>query len=137
MDSLVQILQFPASLLLAVAFLLAAFCLCHYAGSNSIVKAFGSLLSARILLAVGAILLAIEGTWSIPLHRSYAFLIFALFLLFALTATIYNGFKRKAKPGFMLIHIVIYLIMWAALFGSPDVSRSRIIVGYDHPQKMA
>ena len=137
MDSLVQILQFPASLLLAVAFLLAAFCLCHYAGSNSIVKAFGSLLTARILLAIGAIILAIEGTWSIPLHRSYAFLFFALLLLFALTATIYNGFMRKAKPGFMLNHIGIYLIIWAALFGSPDVSRSRMIVGYGQPQKMA
>ena len=137
MDSLVQILQFPASLLLAVAFLLAAFCLCHYARSNSIVKAFGSLLTARILLAIGAIILAIEGTWSIPLHRSYVFLVFALLLLFALTATIYNGFKRKAKPGFLLNHIGIYLIIWAALFGSPDVSRSRMIVGYGHPQKMA
>ena len=137
MDSLVQILQFPASLLLAVAFLLAAFCLCHYAGSNSIVKAFGSLLTARILLAIGAIILAIEGTWSIPLHRSYVFLVFALLLLFALTATIYNGFKRKAKPGFLLNHIGIYLIIWAALFGSPDVSRSRMIVGYGQPQKMA
>ena len=137
MDSLVQILQFPASLLLAVAYLLAAFCLGHYAGSNSIVKAFGSLLTARILLAIGAIILAIEGTWSIPLHRSYAFLFFALLLLFALTATIYNGFMRKAKPGFMLNHIGIYLIIWAALFGSPDVSRSRMIVGYGQPQKMA
>ncbi|MDD6787743.1 MAG: cytochrome c biogenesis protein CcsA, partial [Bacteroidales bacterium] len=96
-----------------------------------------SLLTARILLAIGAIILAIEGTWSIPLHRSYVFLVFALLLLFALTATIYNGFKRKAKPGFLLNHIGIYLIIWAALFGSPDVSRSRMIVGYGHPQKMA
>ena len=81
--------------------------------------------------------MAIECTWSIPLHRSYAFLVFALLLLFALTTTIYNGFMRKAKPGFMLNHIGIYLIIWAALFGSPDVSRSRMIVGYGQPQKMA
>ena len=137
MNTLAQVLQFPSSLLLAVAILLTDFVLCHYANTNRVVRALSSKLSARILLAVGAILLAIEGTWSIPLHRSYAFLIFALLLLFALTATIYNGFKRKAKPGFMLNHIGIYLIIWAALFGSPDVSRSRMIVGYDHPQKMA
>ena len=137
MNTLAQVLQFPSSLLLAVAILLTDFAFCHYANTNRVVRALSSKLSARILLAVGAILLAIEGTWSIPLHRSYAFLIFALLLLFALTATIYNGFKRKAKPGFMLNHIGIYLIIWAALFGSPDVSRSRMIVGYDHPQKMA
>ena len=137
MNTLAQVLQFPSSLLLAVAILLTDFALCHYANTNRVVRALSSKLSARILLAVGAILLAIEGTWSIPLHRSYAFLIFALLLLFALTATIYNGFKRKAKPGFMLNHIGIYLIIWAALFGSPDVSRSRMIVGYGHPQKMA
>lgn len=137
MNTLAQVLQFPSSLLLAVAILLTDFALCHYANTNRVVRALSSKLSARILLAVGAILLAIEGTWSIPLHRSYAFLIFALLLLFALTATIYNGFKRKAKPGFMLNHIGIYLIIWAALFGSPDVSRSRMIVGYGQPQKMA
>lgn len=129
MESLVQILAFPYSALLAVFFLLTALSVHHYAKQNRVVRALGSVRTARMLLAIGAILLAVEGTWSLPLHRSFLFLVYALVLLFSLALTLLYGIGRKAKPGFLLNHLGIFLIVWAALFGAPDVSRSRMVVG--------
>ena len=127
-DTLTQILAFPSSLLLAVSFLLASFALHRYAKDRLIIKLLGSLRSARILLAVGAIILAIEGTWSIPIHRSIVFLFYALVLLLSLCFDVLNGIERKATPGFLLNHTGLFIIVFAALFGAPDVSRSKLTV---------
>jgi len=137
MESLVQALAFPYSVMSAVTLLLTAYAVHHFAKRSLFVRALGSVLTARILLALGALLLAIEGTWSIPLHRSYIFVIYALVLLFSLAMTVLNGIDRKAKLGFLLNHSGIFLIVWAALFGAPDVSRSRLIVGQERPESFS
>lgn len=129
MDTLIQKLAFPSSALLAVAFLALILVLHRYAGRSLVVRGMSSVRTARILLAAGAILLAVEGTWSLPIHRSPLFLAYALLMLASLGFTILNGLKRKAKTGFLLNHLGIFLIVWAALFGAPDVSRSKMIVG--------
>jgi len=137
MDALVRALEFPSSVLLAVSFLLTAFALHHYHRGNLVVKALSSIRAAWILLAIGAVLLAVEGTWSIRLHRSFLFLLYALTLLLSLAFTLLNGIRKKAKMGFMLNHSGIFLIVWAALFGAPDVSRSKIIIAQDQTEKVA
>lgn len=128
MDTLLQILAFPSSALLAVAFLALAYALHRYAVENVAVRMLREIRTARILLATGALLLAIEGTWSVPLHRSWVFLLYTLVLLLSLAMVLLDGLKRKAKLGFMLNHLGIFLIAWAALFGAPDVSRSKMMV---------
>ncbi len=128
MDTLVQSLEFPFSALLAVAFLLLAYSLSRYAGESLVVRTLRSMPAARILLAAGAVFLAVEGTWSIPLHRSFAFLLYALLLLLSLALVLLNGMKRKAKVGFMQNHAGLFLIVFGSLFGSPDVSRTKMMV---------
>lgn len=128
MDTLIQQLAFPSSALLAVAFLALILVLHRYAGRSLVVRGLSSVRTARILLAAGAIILAVEGTWSLPIHRSPLFLAYALLMLASLSFTILNGLKRKAKTGFLLNHLGIFLIVWATLFGAPDVSRSKMMV---------
>lgn len=118
----------PYSALLAILFLLTAFALHRFAGKSMVVKTLGNARTGRILLAIGAMLLAVEGTWSVPLHESYAFVLYALVLLLSLAITVMNGLKRKAKAGFLLSHAGFFLIVWAALFGAPDVSRTKMMV---------
>lgn len=128
MNPLIQILQFPYSAILALSFLLIVFALHRFAGKSLIVRVLGATQTARVLFAVGAVILAIEGTWSVPLHQSYAFLIYALLMLLSLAVVILNGIKRKAKAGFLFNHTGIFLIIWGALFGAPDVSRMKMMV---------
>lgn len=134
MDTLVQNLQFPSSALLAIAFLLSAYALHHYAGKNRIVCTLRAPRTSRTLLAVGAVLLAIEGTWSVPIHGSVVFTLYALLLLLSLALTLLHrassgSFREKRGIGFLLNHLGIFLIVWGALFGAPDVSRSKVMVG--------
>lgn len=126
MEKLIQLLAFPSSLLLAVAFLMAVFALHKYVGGSRAVKWLGSKKFSLVLLAAGAVLLAIEGTWSLPIHRSVPFLVYALVLLLSLGLAVLGGIERKAKPGFILNHLGFFLIVFASLFGAPDVSRARL-----------
>lgn len=134
MNTLVQLLVFPSSALLALTFLLATIALFRYAGNNRVVKLLGTTRTARILLAVGAVMLAVEGTWSVPLHRTLVFTVYVLVLLLSLAFTLLNASRRNrySAPhincGFLLNHLGIFLIIWGALFGAPDVSRSKMIV---------
>ena len=134
-------LAFPASLLLAVAFVLAAYVLHRYYPQSKLVRALGSLRCSRVLLGVGAIGLAVEGTWSVPLHDTIPAAIFALVLLLSLALTVLDGVHRSAarpaqtttSPALpalpaLLSHAGIALILFAALFGAPDVTRARITV---------
>lgn len=137
MDTFIQTLTFPSSALLAVSFLLGAIALHRYAHGRMIVKVLGSIRTARILLIVGAIMLAVEGTWSVPLHHSFVFTLYVAALLLSLTTTLLNGIKKKAKAGFLLNHLGIFIILWAALFGAPDVKRSKIMVGREQPMNFS
>lgn len=133
MDTLIQTLQFPSSALLAIAFLLSAFALHRYAGESRLVRMLRAPRTSRLLLAAGALILAIEGTWSVPLHASVLFLLYALLLLLSLALTLLDraasgAFRRKTGVGFLLNHLGIFLIVWGGLFGAPDVSRSKMMV---------
>ena len=132
-----QNFAFPYSALLAAVFLLSAFAVHRYAHDCALTDWLKSLRTARILLAIGAVLLAVEGTWSIPLHRSVVFVLYALVLLFTLALTVLDGLRRKASPAFLLSHAGIFLIVWAALFGAPDVVRAKMIVGQEVPVRAA
>lgn len=124
-----QLFAFPSSALLACTFLLVVFALHRYAHNAAVVRLLRSLTVGRVLLAVGALLLAVEGTWAVPLHGTVFFAVYALVLLLSLGLTLLDGIKRKARPCFLLSHLGIFLIVWAALFGAPDVSRSKMMIG--------
>ncbi len=73
-------------------------------------------------------MLAIEGTWTVVVHQSVAFCIYVVLLMLSLGLTVLKGLKRKAKVGFLLNHFGLFLIVFAAFFGSPDVQKLKMIV---------
>ena len=154
MTILKDYLAFPASLLLAVAFVLAAYVLHRYYPQSKLVRALSSLRCSRVLLGVGAIGLAVEGTWSVPLHDTIPAAIFALVLLLSLSLTVLDGVRRMAtrpastsgttrpaqtatRPTIpaLLSHAGIAVILFAALFGAPDVTRARITLYAPVPEQ--
>ena len=154
---------------------------------GSLIKMLSSVRMAQVLLAIGAVLLAIEGTWAVPVHRSPVFVVYVLVLLTALGVAIlkkvqslkfkvpaggndptvakahigdspyvspaslcdtFRGTVPTALPfatgrwrmkdvGFLLNHIGIFVILWAALFGSPDVQKAKMMVQRGVPENTA
>lgn len=129
MNTLLKTLAFPYSAILAGTFLVIVLALHCFAKDSKLVRTMRSALTGRVLLAVGAVILAIEGTWSIPLHHSFLFVGYALILMLSLLLTLLDGLRGKVRPGMLLNHLGVLLIVWAALFGAPDISRSQVIVG--------
>lgn len=122
-------MSFPISAILAVVFLLISIILHRFAGGTRMVRGLGSRKAACVLLAVGAILLLTEGTWSIPIHLSLPFATYLLVLLLALSLSILNSIKQGTKMGFILNHLGIFLIIWASMFGHADVRKTQMTVG--------
>ena len=132
-----HILEFPTSIILALVFMLIPIALHRFTGNSAVVRTLGSVRMARILLAVGAVMLAVEGTWSVPLHQSYAFIGYVLVMLLSLGLVVVSGIKKKKKVGFLLNHLGIFLIIWGALFGSSDVKRSKMVVNKDYAENFS
>ena len=132
-----SLLQFPVSAVLAVGFLLCCLALHCFARESRAVGLLSSPKTARWLLAVGALLLAIDGTWPIGIHRSPLFAVYVLLLTAALAMTVLCGLQRRKKPGFILNHLGMLLIVWASLFGAADVTKARVMVGRDAGVGMA
>lgn len=128
-----SLLEFPCSALLAACFLLAALALYRFAGDSKFVRLMSQANIACILLAIGAVLLAIEGTFSIKLHTTPFFVAYALVLLLSLSFVVQKGIARLELRsvrswGFLLNHLGIFVILWASLFGSPDVTKAKMMI---------
>lgn len=130
MDKLMQWFEYPSSALLAASFLLAVFAVHRYAAPDSrVVGLFTGRRMAMTLLVAGALLLAIEGSVPVGIHRSALMTAYLLVLQFSLLLTVLKGFRRRARAGFLLNHLGLFLIVWASCFGAPDVHRSKLIIG--------
>lgn len=121
----------------AVLFLLFAFAAYAYAGSNKVVSTLTGTATARILLTVGTLMVAIEGTWSLQVHTSWPFVLYVLILLLSLSLTSFcriAGIFHKVyslnarNVGFILNHFGMFVIIWASFFGSPDVTRCKVML---------
>jgi len=128
MNSLAQILEFPVSASLAASFLLTALVIHIFAGKSKVVKALASVRTSWVMLGVGAVILGIDGTWGLAIHSTLFFAFYLALFLLSLSQVILTAVRNKAKIGFILNHLGIFIIIWAALFGAPDVSKSKIYV---------
>lgn len=137
MVTLIKLLDFPVSGLLAVCFLLVTGLAFLYAGKSKIVMMLNSPRTAMTLLALGAIILAIEGTFCITLHSSIYFALYVFILLTCLSFCVLDSIKQKSNIGFLLNHMGFFLIIWAAFFGAPDVQKMKIVAWKNHPEKIA
>lgn len=128
--------EFPLNLIVAVAFV-AALLLC------ALTKRYGRVLNllcspkfAGCLLFVVAMVIAVEGTWKPGLYHHWMFVSLLLLLLFTLGLAVIRNF-RHATPLFLLSHSGIFVLVFAGLFGSSDISEGQIVVSRDRADHVA
>lgn len=137
MEEFAALFEYPLSVMLAVAFLLMVWFLYRYATHLRWVRFWGSRKCGIILMAIAAVCLLIEGSWSVPIHSSACFAILMFLLLVSLSLAILKGIYRHAGWTFLLNHTGIFLILFASYFGSPDVVRGKMIVSRNEPSQVA
>lgn len=122
-------LRFPVSIILAVAFLALLWCADRFCGGSRAVRALRSGRFAVGLLVAAAILLAVEGSLAVELYRTWPFVALVVLLMASLGLTVLRRLRTGFDWGFVLNHGGIFLILWGAVFGAPDVVEARMKVG--------
>lgn len=117
------IFEFPLSLILSVALVL---CIVIWRYSP-----FAGFLTERpvvaTLMAISAVALAIEGTYAIGLFHHWAFLLLTILLLLSLGYTAFKDLRNNSKTA-LASHLGLFLTIFGAFFGSPDVTDTRMKV---------
>ncbi|MCQ2145206.1 MAG: cytochrome c biogenesis protein ResB [Bacteroidales bacterium] len=131
-----QIFASPLSLILAAAFLIAVVVFGLRADSSRIARFATNMWTAVVLMLSTLVLMAVEGTWGIPLHRSWPFVVIVLLLSFSLGLTAYKDIRKKSITA-ALSHTGLFLILFGGLFGAPDVLDSQMVVSKDEPTNIA
>lgn len=116
MNSWVHGLSFPLSVVLAACLVLVIMLLHRFCRRNSIVVWLSGDVCLRWQLCLGALLLAIEGTWSVPVHTSAAFAVYLAVMLVSLGLQIFRG--AVGTPW--LCRVGVWLIVAGSLLGAPD-----------------
>lgn len=131
-----SIWTFPLSVLLAAAFVvLLALC-----GEGPKRRLPCGLSLTRLSLAAMVVLVvatAIEGTWGGGMYRSWPFVGVVLLTLLLLGITAVGDYRRKVWSAAFLSHGGLLLVLWAGLFGAPDVEDAHIVVQRDRAEHIA
>lgn len=99
--------------------------------------------SAAVILLVAAILMAVEGTWSLEIFHSWPFLTFVLLSMFCCAAAAFTMFKRSIGSVSLnlflpvALHTGFFLILCGAFFGAPDFSRLQLKADENVPRNLA
>lgn len=120
--------QFPLSLILSLTFLLGSFCLWRFLPRQSCV---GRVLRNRWMSIVSIlcimIMLMVEGTWSVMLHRTYVFWAVALVMMLSLLFAMFDGVAQRRPYSVLVSHAGFFLVCFGAFFGAPDVEDVRML----------
>lgn len=129
--------RFPASLILAVAFLLALWAADHYFGSSRVCRTLTATRTAILLITCLAAVLVVEGIWAWGLYHTWPFVLLVGLLAASLGLIVLRGFRARRDASFLLNHTGLFLILWGALFGAPDVMQGRMIVRAGQSESLA
>ena len=132
-ESTIQLLHFPVSLLLATVWLLIIFSLHRFLNNNPVVKYLSSRHAGILSMSVAAVMMAFDGTFSLGLSHTVAFAIVVLFFQLCLGLAVLNALHKPLRWGFLFNHLGMFLIVWAAFWGAPDVVKAKIAVPQAHP----
>lgn len=139
--TMTDLFQFPVSAFLGVAFALLTWLLHKQAGSRKAVRALAGWKAGAISMSVVAVMMAIEGTWAVKLHEWPLFWIAVLMLQLCLGLTILSKIDSpagsKRNTTFIITHMGMYLMAWASFWGSPDVTKAQLPVGYTDETSLA
>lgn len=129
--------QYPLSLIMAVIFILAIVLCAGRMNRSLLLECLGGREFSAVLLAACAVLMAIEGTWSLGIPHSLPFLAFMLLLMFSLGLVSADGIRRRLPWSYNLSHTGFFIMLFAAFFGAPDVKDLHMIANRDIATHMA
>lgn len=124
----ISLWRFPASLILGAAFAAALWAADRYYARTRAYRLLSGPYGAVVLLVLTTAAVAAEGIWAAGIYYTWPFI--GLLILFAasLGLVTLRGVRRRRGAGFVLNHAGLFLIVWGALFGAPDVTRARMLV---------
>lgn len=129
---------FPASILLAIAFVVALIVGHKYYKISKAYQALASIKCSLITTTLLAGMIAVEGIWSFTLYHTWPFVIVSLLLLANLGLTILKRWEfRKRSVGFLANHLGLFLIGTAMLFGAADYETGVLVVEKGEAQQLA
>jgi len=117
--------SFPVSLLLLLSFVAVLYLLCRMYDTSNWFRLLSGWKSALVLSCVAAAMMAVEGTWNVPVHYTIPFLIVCLAFISSLGMAAYAKAGRWRKsPCFLLCHFGFFLTLLAGCFGAPDTVKA-------------
>lgn len=129
--------RFPASLILAAAFAAAIWAADRYYNHARLCLELRSLRTAVVLLLLTAGMCVFEGIFAAGIYRSWPFIGIVLLLAASLGLTVLHGLRMRRSAGFLLNHTGLFLILWGALFGAPDVTQARLRIQQGETARLA
>lgn len=110
-----HILEFPLSLIMAIAIVLAVFVIppCRVRTFMES-KALGA-----VLFSVASLLLVIEGTWGMDIHRHWAFAALVLLMLLSLGLNARRDFAAGRYTA-LFAHVGFFMVLAGGVFGAAD-----------------
>ena len=136
----INIFAYPSSMSLAAltlcAILTLGFCFPKSKAAGWMTKPWIS----AALLAMLAVLCAVEGTWSLGLYHWWGFLAIVLMTILSIGVTCIKAIKERKSLAFILVHSGIFLVLFGGFFGAADVRDGRMAVWSDEqapPERLA
>lgn len=121
-----HLFEFPLSLALTIMFLLCIVGL----RKTPVAAFFGHRTFSSVLMAVIAVMMAVEGTWAFRLFHHWTFVTLILLAIISIGFAAVSDWKRKSYCALMS-HSGLFLVLSGGLFGAPDVIESQITVFSD------
>ena len=85
-----------------------------------------------VLMALFALSLFVEGTFSVPVHHSIPFTVLMLFSVCWLNMVVVDAFSRRRGVAYLLVHAGLLLMLAGGFYGAPDVVRGQTTVDGRH-----
>lgn len=131
-----SIWTFPLSAILAVVYVI-ALALFWERLRKPLLRSLTPLRASVVMMLLVMLTQVLEGTWSMPLHRSWPFALLLLLVMFVLGATAVGDFRRKVWSTSFLSHAGLLLVLWAGFFGAPDVQDAQMIASKERSAHLA
>ena len=120
--------QFPLSLTLALCTAAGGALLWRYLPDGRLRRALCGKPLAIVVISAFLVLMAIEGTWAPGLKRSPIMWTVAIVIMVMLGWVAADGFRAKRYGAGILSHAGLFLLLFGAFWGAPDVVDAQIAV---------
>ena len=129
----ISIWQFPLSLILAIVFLTTCLLLWKHLPEGELRRILSGRKLCLITIIVSAILTAIEGTWAAAMHRNPLMWTAGLLMMVNLYFDIAGHLENKGRT---LSHAGMFIMIFGAFWGAPDMVNAHVAVFKDEPRTM-